>query len=93
MIRSLLLCLACAGCAVNSEGWEMKPSHAPLPAYFVDVDGASLQRICGPRPGWTYHGCAFRDYARNRCTIYVESNTPEWVADHEALHCAGFSHE
>jgi hypothetical protein len=82
-----------ASCATNGDGWETKPSHSPLPAYFVDVDGVTLQKVCGPRANWTYNGCAFRDYARNRCTIYTEPNAPAWLATHELAHCAGLDHE
>lgn len=88
---ALLLALLSA-CATNDAGWETKPSHAPLPAYFVDVDGVTLQRICGPRANWTYNGCAFRNYTTGRCTIYTEPNAPQWLATHELAHCAGLDH-
>ena len=91
MKYALLLLLT--ACATNDAGWETKPSHVPLPAVFLDVDGVTLQKVCGPRANWTYNGCAFRDYSRNVCRIYVEPGAPKWLATHEALHCAGFDHE
>jgi hypothetical protein len=92
-MRALLLLALLTACAVpNDAGWETQPSHAPLPAYFIDTDGASLQKICGPRANFTFHGCAFRNYAAGKCFVYVESGAPEWLAAHENLHCAGFDH-
>ena len=94
--RLLLLTLvAIPACAVmgNPDGWADHPTHAPLPAFFQTVDAVTLQQICGPRAGWTYNGCAFRNYAVNRCTIYVTKGTPDWLAAHELAHCAGLDHD
>lgn len=86
MVASML-----AGCATNDQGWEMQPSHAPLPAYFVDSTPAQIAQACHRATG-TVAGCAVRHYDLNRCFIYIEANAPHWLATHELEHCAGFNH-
>ena len=98
ILRRLLVLsfVAITGCAVmaNDPGWETTPAHAPLPAYFIDTTAVKLQQLCPPKyRDWITHGCAVRNYALGKCFIYVEAGAPKWLAYHEALHCAGFSHE
>lgn len=86
--------VAATGCdtlAPNASGWEAKPTHAPLPAYFVDSTAVQIAGACR-RPTGTVSGCAVRRYDAGRCYIYVEPNAPAWLATHELAHCAGFDH-
>ena len=92
--RRLLLTLLAlpAACAVltNGDGWEAHPDSPPLPAFYVDATSAQIQRMC-PQVR-NAEGCAVRRYDLGKCFIYLEPNAPKWLATHEALHCAGFSH-
>jgi len=86
----IALPLLIAGCATNDAGWETRPSHAPLPAYFVDSEPAQIRAACPRIPNVI--GCAVRHYDLGKCFIYVEASTPHWLATHELEHCAGFDH-
>lgn len=93
LLIALVLPCACAALAPNDQGWETKPDVPALPATFVDTSAAQIQRLCPPKPGQVTAGCAMRNYALNRCFIYIEPNAPKWLATHELAHCAGFDHQ
>lgn len=93
LLSAIVLACGINACAVNDQGWETKPDVPALPAVFVDVRGDQLQRLCPPKAGRITSGCAVRNYALNRCFIYVEPNAPKWLAGHELAHCAGFDHQ
>lgn len=79
--------VACA----NVDGWETKPSHAPLPAEFVEASPQQVAAACR-RPMGAVFGCALRDYADDVCLIFADPHPPRWIADHERKHCLGYDH-
>lgn len=86
---------ALGGCATPLAGnWSAERTHRPLPAEFHAVAAAELSLVCGEAAaGARRLGCAHRDYARSVCHVYTLPNPSVALIQHEAMHCAGWSHD
>lgn len=87
---SALALVACTAIGTQKVmGWpEMEP-------VIHEVSGATLHKICGPTVRWYEMalGCAYFDFDKRVCNIYVSYNPQQFVLDHEKQHCKGIEHD
>lgn len=89
----LALVMILTGCATEAElASRTRPlavSYPPTWEYRSDVQRACIQAGATYKAGDIIHGCAEWAGKLNpgRCTIIVPPNPPQWLVEHELLHC------
>lgn len=89
----LALVVVLAGCATEAElASRTRPlavSYPPTWDIRSDVQNACRRAGAAYLEGDIIHGCAEWAGRLNpsRCTIIVPPNPPQWLIDHELLHC------
>lgn len=82
------------GCATLDHGWRQAHAPSVKPWFYVTVDDAeTVCRMLGADAAHkldTIYGCTI--WKPQGCEIYIPSNAPAWLVEHEQHHCAGFSH-
>ena len=48
--------------------------------------------VCDGGFGMLVLGCAFADFEAGKCDVYLVKDAPQWVREHERLHCDGYDH-
>ena len=85
--------VALSGCASLDYDWQRTRPAAPKPwatVYVADVDAACRAVNARTTQGERILGCA--QYRADGCTIFLPHGAPAWIAEHEAHHCDGFTH-
>jgi len=88
---ALLLLAGCVQPATFIDVWRRPPDDWPeLRQSVVRVSHEDVRRLCKLSEGH-YLGCAYIDFDKRTCRIYIASDDPA-VLQHERDHCIGYDH-
>jgi hypothetical protein len=84
--------LSVADASMFDTQWVKTRPAATVPYQYITVPDADRAcRQAGAQAKGSIHGCATL-YNRD-CAIYLPSDPPVWLVEHEERHCAGFTHD
>ena len=94
-VGAALILFWLTGCASFDYQWQQtRPASAKPWVYVIVADADEVCRATGADPErrlGRINACA--TWKPEGCIIYLPQNAPQWLEDHENMHCAGLTHK